>query len=126
MKNKKVLIVGKERVCNYLAEKNLLNLWMSQENIVIVSDGIEALERTTKELFDIIILESRLLGIHEKDLAQQIRAQSHWSVPKIINYTADVFQTKEWFDELIVKPATKKDFAAKILKALDTPSEDIQ
>lgn len=123
IKTKKILIVDDSELCVVLAKKFLESVWIAEENIAIVHDGIAAVEKAKEEIFDAIIMDIRLPNLDGIQASQEIKSHHQKDAPKIIAYTADVFLDEtiikeEIFDAILYKPVKKDEFAKKLLEVI--------
>jgi PleD family two-component response regulator len=125
MQNKKALIADSSHNCSILAKNWLKTLWVDKENIVVLQNWNDVLERATKEIFDIILLSPYRLWLDHIELAHQIKNHSAWKNTKIVEYTSGIANHKKnnVFDQVIFKPTTKEEFSEKILQLFQSPEE---
>lgn len=128
LQSKKVLVVDNDPDNSLLSELYLNSLWISKENISVARDGFEAVAKAEQELFDVIIMDVKLPGIDGIEVSKRIKSHYNWVAPKIVGLTGHQFITREpeteIFDDIMIKPISKKDFSAKILEALNGENKE--
>lgn len=127
--SKKILVVDAKQDNALLSKMNLQTMWVDKENITIAKDGFEAVEEAKKQLFDIIITEMQLPGMDGAQLSETVRAMYPEKAPKIVVYTANQFieelpKIHESFDQIILKPASRKSFEEKILEIFEMENNE--
>lgn len=90
-------------------------------HVETASDGVEAIQKTQKNLYDVVLMDMRMPGLDGNDTAIKIRNQLD-SI-KIIALTGDIqgekFLKKESpFNAYIVKPIDPSNLSQSILKTL--------
>ena len=118
----RVLIVD-DVEANLLVVKNLLKHTGMQ--IDLASSGIECLERTASQEYDLILLDHMMPGMDGVETLHKIKEQEgpNKNTP-IVMSTANAISgaseeyLSEGFDDYIMKPATGKELEEMVLKFL--------
>lgn len=127
LEKKKVLIVDDNDDNVLLSGIFLEHLWIKKNNITRAADWFEAIEKTKRELFDLIIMDIRLPKMDGIAATKEIRLQYGKNAPKIIASTASsIFDKSNWdyaekreiFDDVIETPIPQRYFTEKILAVL--------
>ncbi|MEI7557435.1 MAG: response regulator [bacterium] len=95
--------------------------------MVVVKNGFEAVESATKQLFDVIIMDIRMININGIEASKRIKSHYNENPPKIIAYTADVFLDQEKdlqvFDAILYKPTSKEEFTKTLLDMMSNQDD---
>lgn len=118
MATKKVLVVDDNDIL--LAKIFTQQTGIRSQNIMTAQNGIQAVERATKEMFDVIIMDIRMPEMDGITASKKIKSHYGENAPKIIAYTAlDMKADRELFAEIINKPMSQKGFSEKLLAVLN-------
>lgn len=115
---KKVLVVDDNDML--LVQKLTEKTWIQPQNIMTAQNGIQAVERAIKEMFDVIIMDIRMPEMDGITASKKIKSHYGENAPKIIAYTAlDMKADRKLFAEIINKPMSQKGFSEKLLAVLN-------
>jgi signal transduction histidine kinase len=122
LKEKNILIADDDTMNQFIV-KNFLN--KEQANITIVNDGLEALEKLKKEVYDLVLLDINMPNLKGDELLK--KNEDFHSKNKQIPFLALTANTQEkevknyiesGFTAIISKPFSKEIFLKKISLAL--------
>ncbi|MFA7298507.1 MAG: response regulator [Candidatus Absconditabacterales bacterium] len=117
--NKKILLADASQNGNFKMGKYFQELGIQKENIIIVTNGLDMVNKTKEELFDLIIMNTRLDIISGVDAAQQIKEHLQGNAPKIIAYTSEKVEGENNFDEVVCRSSHPEIFRRKVLDILN-------
>lgn len=110
-----------------MAKKLSESIGIVEQNIAIAHDGSTAIEKATKQLFDVIIMDIRMININGIEASKRIKSHYNENPPKIIAYTADVFLDQEKdlqvFDAILYKPTSKEEFTKTLLDMMSNQDD---
>ncbi|MCD4785476.1 MAG: PAS domain S-box protein [Candidatus Eremiobacteraeota bacterium] len=114
--------------------QKLFNIYLKNSNLnmIIVSDGVEAVEITGKEHFDLILMDVQLPKMDGYEATRRIRKNKDYKNTPIIALTAhamkgEIQKAKEaGCDAYIPKPVTKKILLEAIHSHLKTAKEKVE
>ncbi|OOG72833.1 PAS domain S-box protein [Algoriphagus sp. A40] len=120
------ILVAEDNTVNQILIRKFLTKW-NAGNLVIASDGQEALDRFNVGQFDLILLDLQMPGLDGFSVAKSIRKHSDFTkrnVPILALTAASINEVKEemklsGMNDIIPKPFTPEILFEKILKYLN-------
>lgn len=117
IKDTKVLLAESSAICSDLTQRYLNDMWI--EKITVVNNGTQAVALAKQELYDLIIINTRLKELGGEDAATQINENLKEKAPKMICFTGDlIIKKKDAFDAVLMKPMIKDEFNQRVLEVL--------
>ena len=121
------ILVAEDNTVNQILIRKFLTKW-NAGNLIIASDGLEALEKFHTGHFDLVLLDLQMPGLDGFEVAREIRshADPEKSTVPILALTAASFnEVKEdlkinQIDDFVPKPFTPETLYEKILKHLNS------
>lgn len=128
LENTKVLVADDDKLSVDLAKCYLTDMWISNENIDVANNGNEAVNKTKKNLFDVVIMDIRMPWMTGIQATQEIKDHHNGNSPIVIAYTASASDVNKpefnIMDGIMVKPIWKEDFQKMLLNALISKALD--
>jgi DNA-binding response OmpR family regulator len=127
MEEKRILLADKSEVCNLLAIDFLGRIGIAPENIVITKTTQETIQAATKQLFDLIILETADT-VDAVEVVERIRGHHNGNTPKVIGYinpTKEHHPEKEVLDGILIKPVRFNTFLNRIFEVLNAQKQGV-
>jgi PAS domain S-box-containing protein len=120
-----VILVAEDNLVNQVMIRKFLDKW-GVKQVVIASDGIEALSALETQYFNLVLLDLQMPAMDGFEVARNIRnmkSTAHRSVPIIALTASSLLDVKEQLDDVgiddyISKPFNPDDLYAKMIKYL--------
>jgi two-component system response regulator YesN len=124
IKDKKILIIDKNEDSVFLEKEFLVKWWFDEDNIITISNSLDALEYLKTNTVDLIITDVFFPNINGIEMANKIKKSRIGWNPKIVlvssvsGYWNFDMSIQRNFDMSIQKPLEWKTFSNKIYDIL--------
>ena len=121
MRDKKILVVDDTEINVQLTKIYLKRTGIKGENIVVAIDWLDAVEKSTQALFDLILMDVNLPWINWSEASKIIKSNPKTSKIPIIGFTAAdrYIDTENVFNDVIIRPINKEVFSVRLLEILN-------